>query len=130
GNIRIACVGLENQTEPDPAMPLRVFGYDGAEYRSQLTKANRNKPNYPVVTLVLYFGTEKHWDEPLSLHEALDRIYRRGLNLMSRTSGSISLRSPGSAGRRWRSSKVTSGWSRTILYRNRRTGIISPGRMS
>ena len=70
-NIRIACVGLENQTVPDPQMPLRVFGYDGAEYRSQLTKENRIKPNYPVVTLVLYFGYEKHWDAPLTLHEAL-----------------------------------------------------------
>lgn len=36
GNIRIACIGLENQTEPDPDMPLRVIGYDGAEYRAQL----------------------------------------------------------------------------------------------
>ena len=70
-NIRIACVGLENQTEPDPQMSLRVFGYDGAEYRSQLTKENRTNPNYPVVTLVLYFGYEKHWDAPLALHEAL-----------------------------------------------------------
>ena len=70
-NIRIACVGLENQTEADPDMPLRVFGYDGSEYRSQLTKANHNKPRYPVVTIVLYFGYKKHWDKPTTLHEAL-----------------------------------------------------------
>lgn len=69
-NIRIACVGLENQTEPDADMPLRVFGYDGAEYRAQLTKENQGKPRYPVVTLVLYFGHEKRWDKPLTLHEA------------------------------------------------------------
>lgn len=69
-NIRIACVGLENQTEPDADMPLRVFGYDGAEYRSQLRKESLGKPRYPVVTLVLYFGHEKRWDKPLSLHEA------------------------------------------------------------
>ena len=25
-NIRIACIGLENQTEPDADMPLRVMG--------------------------------------------------------------------------------------------------------
>ena len=25
GNIRVACVGLENQTEPDADMPLRVI---------------------------------------------------------------------------------------------------------
>ena len=53
-------------------MPLRVFGYDGAEYRTQLLKENRNHPFYPVVTLVLYFGHEKHWDKPLTLHEAVN----------------------------------------------------------
>ena len=70
-NIRIACIGFENQTEPDAAMPLRVYGYDGAEYRAQLLRENRGKPFYPVVTLVLYFGYEKHWDKPLTLHEAV-----------------------------------------------------------
>ena len=72
GNIRIACVGIENQTDPDPDMPLRVYSYDGAEYRTQLLKENRKKPRYPVVTLVLYFGTDRHWDKPLTLHEALN----------------------------------------------------------
>lgn len=71
-NIRIACVGLENQTEPDADMVLRVYGYDGAEYRSQLLKENLNNPRYPVVTLVLYFGYKKHWDEPIWLHDAID----------------------------------------------------------
>lgn len=71
-NIRIACIGFENQTEPDAAMPLRVLGYDGAEYRAQLLKENRNKPFYPVVTLVLYFGHRKRWDKPLTLHEAVN----------------------------------------------------------
>ena len=70
-NIRIACVGLENQTEPDATMPLRVIGYDGAEYRAQLTNENRSSPLYPVVTLVLYFGHTKHWDKPLTLHKAV-----------------------------------------------------------
>ena len=50
----IAVFGLENQTEPDPDMPLRVIGYDGASYRSQLL--NHKKTRYPVVTLVLYYG--------------------------------------------------------------------------
>ena len=62
-NIRIACVGIENQTQPDPDMPLRVISYDGAEYRSQLAGPDR----YPVVTLVLYFGHKKHWDKPTNL---------------------------------------------------------------
>ena len=68
-NIRIACIGLENQTVADADMPLRVIGYDGAEYRAQL---NRGKERYPVVTLVLYFGAKRHWDKARSLYEALD----------------------------------------------------------
>ncbi len=70
-NMRIACFGLENQTEPDPDMVLRVYGYDGAEYRSQLLKENKNKPRYPVVTLVLYFGYTQHWNEPVYLSDAV-----------------------------------------------------------
>lgn len=72
GNIRLACVGVENQTDADPDMPLRIMGYDGAEYRSQLLSKNKSSGRYPVVTLVLYFGHKKHWDKPLSLKERLD----------------------------------------------------------
>ena len=71
-NIRIACIGFENQTDPDPDMVLRVYGYDGAEYRWQCLKENRKLPRYPVVTLVLYFGYRHHWDKPTSLHEAIE----------------------------------------------------------
>ena len=35
-NIRISLFGLENETEPESDMPIRVFGYDGASYRDQL----------------------------------------------------------------------------------------------
>ena len=34
GNIRVACIGFEDQTASDPDMPLRVICYDGAEYRA------------------------------------------------------------------------------------------------
>lgn len=54
-NIRLACIGLENQTEPDADMPLRIMGYDGAEYRAQLNNENQRE-RYPVITLVLYYG--------------------------------------------------------------------------
>lgn len=71
GNIRIAFIGYENQTEADPDMPLRIIGYDGAEYRVQLTKENDTESRYPVITLVLYFGYTKPWDKPKRL---LDRL--------------------------------------------------------
>ena len=36
--VRIALFGIENQTEPEGNMPIRVIGYDGAAYRSQLLR--------------------------------------------------------------------------------------------
>jgi len=69
GNIRMACIGLENQTVPDKDMLLRIMGYDGAEYRDQLN--SNKKERYPVVTLVLYFG-KKHWNQPTSLLDCFD----------------------------------------------------------
>ena len=70
GNIRVACIGFENQTASDPDMPLRVIGYDGAEYRAQLL--NKQAVHYPVVTLVLYFGHKQRWSGPLKLKDRLD----------------------------------------------------------
>ena len=54
-------------------MPLRIIGYDGQSYRSQLLKKNGKVPRerYPVVTLVLYFGL-KRWDTATTLHECFD----------------------------------------------------------
>ena len=70
--IRIACFGIENQSGADRDEVLRVYAYDGAEYRIQLLKENKNNPRYPVITLVLYFGYDNHWNAPLTLHEAID----------------------------------------------------------
>lgn len=64
--VRIALLGLENQTDIDRDMPLRVIGYDGAAYRSQLSGEDR----YPVITLVLYFG-EQLWKKH-SLHDCVN----------------------------------------------------------
>ena len=53
---------LDNETLPEKYMPLRILGYDGASYRSQLQK-KRKRP-VAVLTIVLYFGTDKMWDKP------------------------------------------------------------------
>ena len=78
GMVRIALYGLENKTDIDYDMPLRLFFYDGAAYRRQLLADKKNKekvgktaPRYPVVTLVLYFGYRKHWKTPRTLYECL-----------------------------------------------------------
>lgn len=72
GSIRVACVGLENQTSADADMSLRVMGYDGAEYRAQLLSGKEGTSRYPVVTLVLYYGYKAHWNQPTSLKERLN----------------------------------------------------------
>lgn len=80
-NVRIALLGVENQTKQDADMPLRVIGYDGAAYRNQIKYVKgkdgkrrlSNDSRYPVVTVVLYFGTER-WNKPLTLHGALEEI--------------------------------------------------------
>ena len=83
GQIRIAFMGIENQTEPEREMPLRVIGYDGAAYRSQIPQnrkrmrlasnevAEIQESYYPIITLVLYFGTRQRWDKNLSLKEII-----------------------------------------------------------
>ena len=77
-NIRVAFVGIENQTKSDKYMPLRLMAYDGACYKRQLididravkdSKAEKIKP-YPVISLVIYFG-EKSWNSSKSLLESV-----------------------------------------------------------
>ena len=54
--------GLENQSDTDEFMPVRVISYDGAAYRNQykLRKRSDKEKLSPVITLVLYFG-ENDW---------------------------------------------------------------------
>lgn len=66
GEIRIAILGFENQTIQDYKMPLRVISYDGASYKKQLLDKKLDK-NFPVATLVLYFGTKNRWTAPKNL---------------------------------------------------------------
>ena len=73
GRIRLSFIGLENQTKPDANMPLRVIGYDGAAYRAQL-RDDGQEELYPVLTLVLYFGTEERWGKMTSLKKRLKNI--------------------------------------------------------
>lgn len=53
-------------------MPVRVAGYDGTVYCSQIINLEKGQKPYPVITLVLYFGYRKHWDQPTTLYEALE----------------------------------------------------------
>lgn len=64
----IAFVGAENQTKPYKFMPMRLAGYDGSMYRFQLKAGSpgENGLYYPVITIVLYFGSEE-WNYPKNL---------------------------------------------------------------
>lgn len=70
GEIRLSLIGLENQMKTEKSMPLRVIGYDGAAYRSQLNQKGK-KRYYPVISLVLYFGTKRHWKKNLCLKDVV-----------------------------------------------------------
>ena len=92
---KVACrtqfilIGVEEQSQVDYAMPIRVMRYDGGRYEQQLQDKKREHQKekdlsekeflsgisredsfLPVVTIVLYFG--KHWDGARNLHELLD----------------------------------------------------------
>ncbi len=66
--VNLVLYGIENQTKPEKKMPIRIFGYEGASYRSQLF----SKKVAPVITMVLYFGTERHWNMSGNLKDILD----------------------------------------------------------
>ena len=65
-HVRISLLAFENQTSYDKDMVLRVLGYDGAEYRAELS----GKERYPVVTLILYFG-DRPWGPNRTLFDTL-----------------------------------------------------------
>ena len=78
-NGRIAAlIGLENQTEADGDMPMRLIAYDGSSYKSQILKRNKGE-RYPVITLVLHFG-EGRWK---SLKRSLRDMFLIPLGLRS-----------------------------------------------
>ena len=57
--VELAICGIENQSNVKKYMPFRIIGYDGTAYRSQLL--DDRKEILPVMTIVLYFGTDHHW---------------------------------------------------------------------
>ena len=69
GDFCLSLFGFENQTKKEKSMPLRVMCYDGVAYRSQLL--DDTAEFYPVITLVLYFGTKSKWEKHTSLKESL-----------------------------------------------------------
>ena len=76
-NIRIALIGMENQTSYDRYLPLRVMSYDGASYKEQMSEIDKciregkETPKLvPVVTFIIYFGEER-WRKT-NLYEVIE----------------------------------------------------------
>ena len=74
GECIFALFGLENQTQPDKFMPVRILGYDAASYRSQLLKNGDDlqpKSIFPVISIVLNFSN-KRWNVSQNLRDCID----------------------------------------------------------
>ena len=70
GKRKMVLLGVENQTNIHPRMPLRVMEYDALTYKRQ-----KQKHLIPVVTVVLYWGNGP-WKGPRSLFDIMDPEYR------------------------------------------------------
>lgn len=68
--VELAICGIENQSVVEKNMPFRVIGYDGTAYRSQLLE--ERKKILPVVTIVLYFGTDRHWNSEKNIKSLME----------------------------------------------------------
>ncbi len=66
---RYLILAVENQSAVDYTMPLRGMGMDYATYEQQLRKEGTHEL-VPVITLVLYYGTER-WTGPRCLYDML-----------------------------------------------------------
>ena len=68
GDTDIILYGIENQTKVESRMPVRIFGYEGASYRGQHDK----KTIVPVITMVLYYGTDRKWTAPVNIKSLIN----------------------------------------------------------
>ena len=75
----IAIIGIENQSDIDAFMPIRVYNYDSVDEKigmihyleAQKTNQPCIKP-VPAMTIVLYFGIKQKWRKPLTLSDCID----------------------------------------------------------
>ena len=66
-NLAICSLGIENQSDIDDYMPLRIMGYDFATYQGYL---KNKKALLPTITIVLNFS-DKRWNKSKTLHGML-----------------------------------------------------------
>ena len=65
-------LGIENQSDVDTLMPIRMMGYNWTRYRYQASQAITRPPERmlePVFAHVINFSYKKKWDWPLALKD-------------------------------------------------------------
>lgn len=67
----IAAFGIENQSDYDRTLPVRILGYDSAGYKTQVEQKRRKL--YPVITIVLNFSNRR-WSKVRSLRDMIGTI--------------------------------------------------------
>lgn len=65
--LSIATLGIENQSQIDKDMPIRIMGYDYSSYQKQIEEG---KKRIPVITIVLNFS-KTEWKSPLALKDIM-----------------------------------------------------------
>ena len=71
GGVTFALYAIENQTDTDKRMPLRIIAYDGANYRSQLL----NKHVDEVLKMLSVFGGMTEFEKA---YQSISQKERRG----------------------------------------------------
>ena len=67
--LSVALFGLENQTNAEMDMAVRIMIYDALGYYAQLQDRKQGKKVVPIFTRVLYFGYNRKWGAPRKLSE-------------------------------------------------------------
>ncbi len=67
----IASFGIENQSDYDRTLPVRILGYDSASYKTQVDQKRREL--HPVITIVLNFS-DRRWSKVRSLRDLMAPI--------------------------------------------------------
>ncbi|CCI85524.1 hypothetical protein FC52_GL001455 [Lactobacillus pasteurii DSM 23907 = CRBIP 24.76] len=63
GKVRLALLGIENQTRSDRLMAARIMAYNATAIIDQLKSKDWPQSLYPILTIVFYFGKEKWMDQ-------------------------------------------------------------------
>lgn len=97
---RFVIFGIENQSEMDPSMPVRVMGYDIREYERQIRKEKQKQSRKilqkgeflsgvkkeirikPVITIVL-FGSGEKWEGAKSLSEMMEVLGKEMMEIFN-----------------------------------------------